>query len=35
MVNPAILERILDDIRSEAKELRSATDISWEVRRTD
>lgn len=35
MVNPAILERILNDIRSELKELRSATDISWEVYRAD
>lgn len=35
MVNQAIIERILNDIRTELKELRSATDISWEVYRTD
>ena len=35
MVNRLLLERILGDIKSNVKELKNATDITWDVYRTD
>ena len=35
MVNRLLLERILADIKSNVKELKNATDITWDVYRTD
>ena len=35
MVNRLLLERILADIKSNVKELKKATDITWDVYRTD
>ena len=35
MVNRVLLERILADIKTNVNELREATDITWDVYRTD
>jgi uncharacterized protein YutE (UPF0331/DUF86 family) len=35
MVDRILLERILADIRANVRELRDATDVTWEIYRTD
>jgi hypothetical protein len=35
MVDVVVVEKILGDIKSNVSELRQATDITWEVYRTD
>jgi len=35
MVNRVLMERILGDIRANVRDLRNATDITWDVYRTD
>ena len=35
MVNQILAERILGDIKANVRDLRNATDITWDVYRTD